>query len=200
MDKEVVTNMSTNNRISTNTFTIPNKLLEDTFQRGIEKFFPSYTELTSKPELKVAILTCIDCRIVATSFGIETPGKAIFIRTAGALMTSDTIRNLLIAIYKLGVVLVAVVGHSDCGGEMSKENMDELLETIANTTERSPKEVLQVLNKKNSSEVFFGFQNVKDQVIKTVEDIIHHPLIPAYVDVQGYLYHTQSGKITRLTA
>ena len=114
-------------------------------------------------------------------------------------MTSDTIRNLLISIYKLGVTLVAVVGHTDCGGEMNKEKMNQLLETIANTTGKATNEILRILNRKSSSEVFLGFENVEDQVRDTVENIARHPLIPDYVDVQGYLYDTKSCKITRLT-
>ena len=191
--------MSTNNNTNTNNSAMQEQLLEDTFRWGQVRFYAPYTELTSRPELKVAIITCIDCRILTASFGIDHPGKAIIIRTAGALMTSDTIRNLLLSIYKLGVTLVAVVGHTDCGGEMTKENMNELLETIATTTGKSTNEILKILNRKSSSEFFLGFENVKDHLKQTVENITRHPLIPDYVDVQGYLYSTQSGKITRLT-
>lgn len=197
--QKFVVNMNVSKNTSTDDFATHEQLLEDTFRWGQVRFFAPYTELTSKPELKVAIITCIDCRILTASFGIDHPGKAVIIRTAGALMTSDTIRNLLISIYKLGVTLVAVVGHTDCGGEMNKEKMNQLLETIANTTGKATNEILRILNRKSSSEVFLGFENVEDQVRDTVENIARHPLIPDYVDVQGYLYDTKSCKITRLT-
>lgn len=174
-------------------------LLEESFRNGSVSFYAPYKELTSKPEMHVAILTCIDCRIVTASFGMNHPGEAIIIRTAGALFTDDSLRNLLIAIYKLGVTLIAVIGHTDCGGALSKEHMDELLESIAQTQNLPVHEILKSTNKKSSSELFLGFKNVEDQIKQTVKLIVGNKLIPKRVDVQGYLYNTSNGSITRLT-
>ena len=46
------------------------------------------------PELKVAVVTCMDCRIdVETMLGVES-GQIHVIRNAGGLVTLDTIRTL----------------------------------------------------------------------------------------------------------
>ncbi len=166
--------------------------------RNIKFYFP-YRELTNKPKWRVAILTCMDCRIVTSVFGIEDPGDAIIIRTAGALLTLDSLRSLLIAIYELDVKLIAVVGHTDCGGKMTKEHMNRLLSKISKKTEISHEKVLHLLGSSDPSDAFLGFNDVKTQVQKTVESIREHYLIsPAEVEVVGYIYETLNGELVRL--
>ncbi|MHA1969916.1 MAG: hypothetical protein ACW964_19250 [Candidatus Hodarchaeales archaeon] len=54
--------------------------------RNINFYYP-YSELTSIPNWRIAILTCMDCRITSRIFGIEDPGEVIVIRNAGSLLT-----------------------------------------------------------------------------------------------------------------
>jgi carbonic anhydrase len=66
------------------------------------------------PKRKVAIVTCMDARIVpARIFGLEE-GDAHVIRNAGG-RTPEALRSLVISERLLGTEAVMVVQHTDCG-------------------------------------------------------------------------------------
>jgi carbonic anhydrase len=72
-------------------------------------------ERTRWPRRKVAILTCMDSRIdVFDRLGLDS-GDAHVIRNAGALVTDDMLRSLVISQRKLGTREVVLIGHTDCG-------------------------------------------------------------------------------------
>lgn len=166
--------------------------------RNLKYYFP-YCELTNQPKWRVAILTCIDCRIISPIFGIEDPGEAILIRTAGALLTPDSFRSLVIAVYEMNVRIICVVGHTDCGGKMTKGQMNELLSKISKRAGLPTEEVLRLLNSSDASHAFLGFDDVKAQIHRTVKTLQKHPLISQTgVEVVGYLYDTLNGDFTEL--
>lgn len=174
--------------------------IDDKFKiwRNIKFYFP-YRELTNLPKWRVAILTCMDCRITTSVFGIEDPGESIIIRNAGALLTIDSLRSLLIAIYELSVDLIAVVGHTDCGGKMTEDQMIQLVSKLSKKTGVSHEKVLRLLESSDPSHAFLGFNDVKIQIQRTVKTIREHPLIsPAEVEVVGYIYNTLNGNLVRL--
>jgi len=62
----------------------------------------------------LAVLTCIDSRIEPLRMlGLE-PGDAKILRNAGARVTDDVLRTLVLASYLLGVERLAVIAHTDC--------------------------------------------------------------------------------------
>src|SRR6476660_9709145 len=66
----------------------------------------------------LAVVTCMDSRIDPLGLlGLE-PGDAKILRNAGARVTDDVLRTLVLAVYVLGVERVLVMPHTDCG--MSK--------------------------------------------------------------------------------
>ncbi len=62
----------------------------------------------------LAVLTCIDSRIDPLAMLGLRPGDAKIIRNAGARVTSDSLRSLVIAANLLGVTRACVVQHTDC--------------------------------------------------------------------------------------
>ena len=83
--------------------------------KGYEKF------QTSKfPDKKIAILTCMDTRLVEllpAALGIRN-GDVKLIKNAGGMITGpfdSAVRSLLVGIIELGVEEVMVIGHTDCG-------------------------------------------------------------------------------------
>jgi carbonic anhydrase len=62
----------------------------------------------------LAVLTCIDSRIEPLRMlGLE-PGDAKILRNAGARVTDDVLRTLVLATYLLGVERLMVIAHTDC--------------------------------------------------------------------------------------
>src|SRR3954469_14035419 len=77
----------------------------------------------------LAVVTCIDSRIEPLAMlGLE-PGDAKILRNAGARVTDDVLRSLIIATNLLGVDRVCIVGHTDCA--MTKKTEEELGAAIA---------------------------------------------------------------------
>ena len=62
----------------------------------------------------LAILTCIDSRIQPLAMLGLVPGDAKILRNAGARVTDDVLRTLVLASYLLGVDRVMVIAHTDC--------------------------------------------------------------------------------------
>src|ERR1700712_3585217 len=62
----------------------------------------------------LAVLTCIDSRIDPLAMLGLRAGDAKIVRNAGARVTHDALRSLVLAANLLGVVRVCVVQHTEC--------------------------------------------------------------------------------------
>jgi len=62
----------------------------------------------------LAVLTCMDSRIDPLRMLGLVPGDAKILRNAGARVTDDVLRTLVLARYLLGVERVMVVAHTRC--------------------------------------------------------------------------------------
>jgi carbonic anhydrase len=62
----------------------------------------------------LAVLTCMDSRIDPLRMLGLVPGDAKILRNAGARVTDDVLRTLVLADYLLGVERVMVVAHTAC--------------------------------------------------------------------------------------
>jgi carbonic anhydrase len=62
----------------------------------------------------LALLTCMDSRIDPLAMLGLRPGDAKILRNAGARVTDDVLRTLVLASYLLGVERVMVVAHTGC--------------------------------------------------------------------------------------
>src|ERR1700722_16396402 len=73
-----------------------------------------YGELKGRALKGLAVLTCIDSRIDPLGMMGLAPGDAKILRNAGARVTDDVLRTLVLAVYLLGVNRMMVVAHTDC--------------------------------------------------------------------------------------
>lgn len=62
----------------------------------------------------LGVLTCMDSRIDPLGMLGLAPGDAKILRNAGARVTDDVLRTLVLASYLLGVNRVMVVAHTNC--------------------------------------------------------------------------------------
>ena len=62
----------------------------------------------------LAVVTCIDSRIEPLALLGLAPGDAKILRNAGARVTDDVLRTLVLASYLLGVDRAMVIAHTDC--------------------------------------------------------------------------------------
>src|SRR3954452_4772703 len=72
-------------------------------------------DLPLPPAKKLAVVACMDARIVVSRIlGLEE-GDAHVIRNAGGVITDDEIRSLAISQRLLGTEEIVLIHHTDCG-------------------------------------------------------------------------------------
>ena len=154
---------------------------------------------TSKyPDKKIAILTCMDTRLVElipVALGIKN-GDVKMIKNAGGMVTNpfgSVVRSLLIGIVELGVEEVMVIGHTDCGvaGINAKMMIEHLLKRGVSQDHIDMMRYCGVDFEKWLS----GFDTVESSVEETVDILKNHPLMPKDVVIRGFVIDTQTGKL-----
>lgn len=163
-----------------------------------EKQYEKYAA-SKYPNKKIAILTCMDTRLVEllpAALGLKN-GDVKIIKNAGGVVTSpfgSVIRSLLVAIIELGVEEIMVIGHTDCGVQHIDSDM-----MIHHMKERGISQDSIDLMKYcgiNFEEWLAGFDTVEQSVKDTVDTIRNHPLIPTDIRIGGYVINIVTGELT----
>lgn len=156
---------------------------------------------TKYPDKKIAIVTCMDTRLVEllpAALGIKN-GDVKMIKNAGGTITNpfdSTVRSLLVAVYELGVNEIMIIGHTECGvqGMDAKEMLEEM-------RHRGISEEHITLMKHCGIDLLswlHGFEDTEEAVMETVDLVKNHPLMPSDVTVRGYIMHSETGELTCL--
>ncbi|KAF9385444.1 hypothetical protein CPB97_004793 [Podila verticillata] len=143
-------------------------------------------QLPLPPARKVAIVTCMDARILpASAFGLKE-GDAHVIRNAGG-RTPEALRSLVISQQLLGTDTVIVAQHTDCG-MLTFENKD----------------IHAVIHKnlgEDASHIdFLPFPQLEQNVRNDVQFLRTHPLIPRNVNVYGFVFDVATGRLISVDA
>jgi carbonic anhydrase len=142
-----------------------------------------YSELTGSAARGLAIVTCMDSRINPLSVVGMKSGDAKILRNAGARVTEDVLRTLVLATYLLNVNRILVMPHTDCA--------------MARGDEATIHKLIDDKYGVNTSSLEFITTN--DQVGALASDINRvrsYPLLREGVVVAGAIYDVKSGKIT----
>ena len=67
------------------------------------------------PDKKVAVVACMDARLIPTRVLGLDEGDAHVIRNAGGVITDDELRSLAISQHLLGTEEMILIHHTDCG-------------------------------------------------------------------------------------
>ncbi len=131
----------------------------------------------------LAVLTCIDSRIDPLAMLGLGPGDAKIIRNAGARVTDDALRSLVLAVNLLGVDRVCVVQHTACA--------------MAGTTDQQLRARIEEQRGVDASG--WSFLPMQDQLRALYDDlelIEACPLLPSDLTVGGFLYDVHTGELT----
>lgn len=148
---------------------------------------PTPAALPREPARSTVVLTCMDARIPALEMLGFSLGDAHVLRNAGAILTDDALRSVLISHYLMGTNRLVIVGHTDCG--MTRFNDDNLLARIKQETG-----VEQA-----SPAAFLAFKNVEQSVRRQVARARRHPWLAGRVVVEGMIYELETGRLRALT-
>ena len=181
-------------------------MIEDLLQYNREfvrkKAYKPYVT-TKYPDKKVAIVTCMDTRLVEllpAALGIRN-GDVKMIKNAGGTITipfDSTVRSLLVAIYELGVEEIMIIGHTQCGVQgMNAEVMLDLMRRRGIDEENIS---LMRHCGIDLNSWLHGFSHTPDAVCETVDLVKNHPLVPRDITVRGFIMDTDTGEVVAVTS
>lgn len=156
---------------------------------------------TKLPDKKIAVLSCMDTRLTELLPAAQNfkNGGIKIIKNAGAMVThpfGSVMRSLVVAVYTLGVEEILVIGHRDCG--MRGLEPEALITKM--TTRGIARETIDMIGSCGVDLGCWlrGFDSVELSVRDTVAKIRNHPLIPAEINVIGFLMDPVTGQLGKL--
>ena len=142
-----------------------------------------YSELTGSAAKGLAIVTCMDSRINPLSVVGMRSGDAKILRNAGARVTEDVLRTLVLATYLLNVDRILVMPHTDC--------------RMAQGEESAIHKLIDEQYGVNTSSL--EFRTTTDQLGALASDVNRvrsYPLLRKGVVVAGAIYDVKTGSLT----
>jgi carbonic anhydrase len=153
---------------------------------------------TRFPDKRMVILTCMDTRLVELlpkALNLRN-GDAKIIKNAGAIVShpfGSAMRSIIVAVYELEADEVFVIGHHECGmtgldpeSVIAKVRDRGISDTVLETLGHSGIDLNRWLT---------GFDHVEDGIVKSVNIIRNHPLLPKNLLVHGLIIDPATGKL-----
>lgn len=142
--------------------------------------------LPGQPARKLAVLSCMDARLIPTRILGLREGDAHVIRNAGGIATDDAIRSLAVSQHLLGTEEIVVIGHTDCGLEKARE--DEILDRLEGEAGQRPPWAVG------------SFDSVERSVSDSVAAIRSSPFLPRREAVSGFVFEVETGRLREVEA
>jgi carbonic anhydrase len=132
----------------------------------------------------LAVVTCMDSRIDPLRLLGLKQGDAKILRNAGARLTEDVLRTLVLADYLLGVDRIMIVAHTNC--RMADGTEDDVHAAIAAAGGPDTRSI--------------SFLTTTDQQAALRQDVQRVRSWPYLVDVVvgGFIYDLETGRLTRI--
>ena len=148
----------------------------------------SQASLAMPPAKKLAVVACMDARLVISKILGTKEGDAHVIRNAGGIVTEDALRSLLISHYLLGTQEFMIINHTDCGMLTFKDE-----------------ELHARLQKETGNDAiiptrFYAFSELDANVRAQIQRIKLHPWFPKHVPVRGFVYDVKTGRLREVSA
>jgi carbonic anhydrase len=145
------------------------------------------TGLTGVAARGIAVVTCMDSRIDPLNVLGMAPGDVKILRNAGARVTEDVMRTLVLATYLLGVTRILVMPHTDC--------------RMASAAEWEVHE--QIMDRFGVDTRSVEFRTETDQIGALITDLTRlraFPLLPRNLVVAGALLDISTGRLEQIEA
>jgi carbonic anhydrase len=137
------------------------------------------------PATKVAVVACMDARILPSQVLGLGVGDAHVIRNAGGVVSSDTVRSLAISQRLLGTEEIVLIHHTDCG--MLTFDDEGFKRSIQEETGIKPEWAAE------------AFSDLDEDVRQSIARIRHSPFIPNKGSVRGFVYDVETGELREVS-
>src|SRR5258708_5857380 len=160
----------------------------DELLKANEAFARNFTlgDLAVRPKRHVAVLACMDSRILFEHCLGLHPGDAHMIRNAGGIATTDAIRSLIVSHHLLDTQEFIIINHTDCG--LLKVREDELK---ARLTEKMGTTAAEPAH-------FHAFDDLEENVRQQIHRVKSHPWIPKHIPLRGSVYDLKTRSLTEV--
>jgi carbonic anhydrase len=154
------------------------RLLENarSYAEGFDK-----ADLAMPPSRKVAVLACMDARLVPSRILGLKEGDAHIIRNAGGVVDDDAIRSLTISQNLLGTQEIILIHHTDCG--MLTFTDDELADKLEHDTGQRPQWRAH------------AFSDVEQDVRDSIARLRESPFLPNKDSIRGFVFDVKTGEL-----
>ncbi len=155
----------------------------DELLRNNERYAEEFDKagLPAPPRKRVAVLSCMDARVLPSRILGLDEGDAHIIKNAGGVVTDDAIRSLAISQHLLGTEEIILIHHTDCGMlTFTDEELAQRLEAEAG--KRPPWRA-------------HAFTDLEEDVRDSIERIKASPFIPRKESVRGFVYDVGTGRL-----
>ena len=132
------------------------------------------------PSRGVAVVACMDARLVPLELLGLTAGEAHVIRNAGGVVTEDALRSLAVSQHALGTREVLLVHHTRCG--MTGLDGAVFAEQVEQATGTRPGWEVR------------GFADVEDDVRESIRLVREAPYLLS-TEVRGTVYDVDTGRL-----
>ena len=158
----------------------------DDVLRNAEQYASSFDkgDLPMPPGRKLAVVACMDARLIPTKVLGLHEGDAHVIRNAGGVVTDDTIRSLAISQHKLGTEEIILIHHTDCGMLTFKD--DDFREQLQDETGVKPAWAAE------------SFSDLDRDLRQSIARIKASPFLPNK-NVRGFVYEVETGKLREVS-
>src|SRR5436305_12674848 len=158
--------------------TVTDELLENN-KRYAESFEKG--GLPMAPARKLAVLSCMDARVIPSRILGLGEGDAHIIKNAGGVVTDDAIRSLAISQNLLGTEEIVLIHHTDCG--MLTFTDDELADRLEREAGERPAWRAQ------------AFTDVEQDVRESIAKLGASPFLPNKDSIRGFVYDVETGRL-----
>ena len=143
-------------------------------------------DLAVRPKRHLAVLACMDSRILfERCLGLH-PGDAHMIRNAGGIATEDALRSLIVSHHLLDTQEFIIINHTDCG----------LLKVRGRRTQAEAGR--EDGDSAGAPAHFHAFDDLEENVREQVRRVKSHPWIPKHIPVRGFVYDVKTGALTEV--
>jgi carbonic anhydrase len=140
--------------------------------------------LPSRAARGLAVLACMDSRIEPLGMLGLGPGDAKILRNAGARVTDDVLRTLVLAAHLLGVERAMVIAHTDC--RMAATGEDEVHAAVRAAGGPDTRSL-----------AFLTASDQEETVRADVQRVRSWPYLTG-LRVGGFLYDVETGRLRQL--
>lgn len=137
------------------------------------------------PSKRVAVLACMDTRLIPSRILGLNEGEAHILRNAGGVVTDDAIRSLSLSQNVLGTEEIIILHHTECG--------------MLNFTDEEYADRMEAETGERPTWSAHAFSDLEQSVRDSIARVRESPFIPKKDSIRGVIFDVKTGELREVT-